>query len=55
MVQLEQGVVKMNKRITTNVMFLIWVDVVFVGEYGGKKQKQDRLLPKIVIKEIKQM
>ena len=29
-----------------------WIDVVFIGEYAGKNQKHDRLLPDIQMKVI---
>lgn len=29
-----------------------WLDVVFIGEYAGKNQKCDRLLPEIQIIEV---
>lgn len=30
-----------------------WIDVVFIGEYAGKNQKHDRLLPDIQLKVVK--
>lgn len=29
-----------------------WVEVVFIGDYAGKSQKYDRLLPQIKISEL---
>jgi len=29
-----------------------WIDVVFIGEYAGKNQKHDRLLPDIQLKVV---
>ena len=29
-----------------------WIEVVFIGEYAGKSQKYDRLLPQIRISEL---
>ena len=28
-----------------------WIEVVFIGDYAGKNQKYDRLLPEIKISE----
>ena len=26
-----------------------WIEVIFIGDYAGKNQKYDRLLPEIII------
>ena len=30
-----------------------WIEVIFIGDYAGKNQKYDRLLPEIIINTLK--